>query len=669
MAKVDGKEATFQAKQDPSDYQTKWMQITSDNAYDDMTFSYWGSNVKTAITSRNAGPDDTLGMNNYGEYNLTKACSNLTNLTISSGRVPNLGGTPPLQSVTFGNGVSYLGKELFKNDNIKNNLQSVTFNTGGTTPLVIDEDCFMGCRNVTSSFTIPARTTTIAKQAFKEFGPDPETESTDPFVITFEDSSDNPSQLSTFVTSAFHSCGITSLTVPSGITEIQKEAFQNCYRLETIRFGETTKTDAEGKQVPLIIRNSAFCGGTESAYKLKDVYVNVDPDTRRLICEYDAFNFTSLVGQTDVTSSQIAVLHFNENNWNYYAGDWKRGVTFDHDALVTFKDGCDPTKTGSEMINGSYKGTDEQVVENNGLIDGMSPGNGWHQFARTSTGIDIVVPEGKFYRTFSTPSVLVKPDWMKIYRVKAFDDDFKENSIASSAEEANKADKKATTEELIIKVKGSDNKEYTVIPEETGVIRVDIRDEDAIYYFLELERTSAAAVYRKNHADYEYPWAKEGNKLNYMYPTRGETVTIGPTEKSGNVITHRIFGLLKTKESGVAPQFSRAKVGTKLGDHRAYLRLPADVFHWTNEKNGSGQDATGTDGSVSTASTDMYARISLFFEEDIEELGGGIATAIINSIEEDLYKNDSFYTLQGVKVAKPTTKGVYIHNGKKILVK
>ena len=45
------------------------------------------------------------------------------------------------------------------------------------------------------------------------------------------------------------------------------------------------------------------------------------------------------------------------------------------------------------------------------------------------------------------------------------------------------------------------------------------------------------------------------------------------------------------------------------------------------------------------------------------------AVQIINAIEEDMYKNDSFYTIQGVKVSKPTTKGVYIHNGKKVYIK
>ena len=30
---------------------------------------------------------------------------------------------------------------------------------------------------------------------------------------------------------------------------------------------------------------------------------------------------------------------------------------------------------------------------------------------------------------------------------------------------------------------------------------------------------------------------------------------------------------------------------------------------------------------------------------------------------------DEWYTLQGIRVERPTTAGIYIHNGKKVLVK
>ena len=60
----------------------------------------------------------------------------------------------------------------------------------------------------------------------------------------------------------------------------------------------------------------------------------------------------------------------------------------------------------------------------------------------------------------------------------------------------------------------------------------------------------------------------------------------------------------------------------------------------------------------------------VFIDTDFDlGLNNGIATAIQQVIEQDMYKDDTFYTLQGVKVSKPTTKGVYIHNGKKVLIK
>ena len=353
-----------------------------------------------------------------------------------------------------------------------------------------------------------------------------------------------------------------------------------------------------------------------------------------------------------------------------------------HDEFVSIKDGCDPTKEGADRINqhmsGMNLGQDQDLnsrlnATSNGHVDGTSPANGWQQFARTSTGIDIIITKGKYYRTYSTPSALVKPDWMKIYRVTEFNDGFTSTSNASSAEEAEAAMSQTTsgakTAPLNITVTDTYGKAYVIIPENTGVIRVDERTSDALYYFLELERTSAGDVYKdeNNKSAYEYPYSESGDKVNYMFPTKGTEVTIGPVEKENGKIAYRIFGLLKQKTSGVSPKFSRAKVGTTLGDHRAYLKLPASVFHWSNEKVGTSQDATNNDVVVDENNT--YAKISLLFDEDFEELNGGIATEIINSIEEDMYKNDSFYTLQGVKVAKPTTKGVYIHNGKKILIK
>lgn len=635
-----------------SDTEGKWVTTGGNEEYDytQMTFGNWKNTVEEIITSKYA--------EGQMASQLCSDCTQLKKITLSAGdfalmsngSASTLGNNlNNLQEVNIKADVTTLTPSMFSG---MTSITTVNFEDGDKN-LTIGESCFDGCTGITS-LTIPARLSSMGKRAFAG------TKGVSSLSLPAN------SRLTVIPEQAFYQCGNNTeaafdITIPRSVTEIQKQAFGDMARLNKVRF-----TGQEGDP-DLIIRDEAFAGGdgSEKNSTLSDVYVDINPDDRKLICEYHAFGYVPMEGQTSVENlSQLATLHFNEDYWDYYAGNWKKGITFDQTALNSFKDGCN-TSTGVPVTDRSKIGTNQQIHDNAGKIPNKSPANGWQQFAKTDTGIDIIVPVGKFYRTFSTPSALVKPDWMKIYRVKQFDDGFKENSNASSADEANAATKQAFTEELTPTVTGSDNKTYNIIPLNTGVIRVDVRETEAIYYFLELERTSAASAYNEN---LECPYSETGNKVNYMYPTKGDEVTIGPTEKSGNTITYRIFGLLKTTTSGVVPQFSRAKVGTKLGDHRAYLRLPADVFHWRDEKNGSSQDATGNDVVVDTRAN-AYSKISLFFDEDIEELGGGIATAIINSIEEDMYKNDSFYTLQGVKVAKPTTKGVYIHNGKKILIK
>lgn len=579
--------------------------------YTQMRFDYWGSNVEEIITSIHAEGVLT--------DQLCNNCSNLKTLTLSAGDFA-------LGSTVLGNGV--------------NSLETVNIKAGVTS---LSAGMFNAKSNLSS--------------------------------VSF----DEPCQITVLPENVFTATGITSITIPSSVEEIKGDAFHTCNSLKTVIIPENTSLN--------YIRTNAFQG----CDNIEEVHVNVSPTVHPICCEYLAFGEYSLVGQTqssdelDLKNSKMATLYFPKDDWDYYAGNWKLGMTCDsQDELNSIKDGCDPSKEGAEREVSEFSGNntdlntsfENQSLPNNkrGWLEGKSPANGWQQFARTSTGIDIIVTKGKYYRTYSTPSALVKPDWMKIYRVKVFNDGFIEGqSTASSAEEAEAAMKQTTsgaiTEPLNITVTGTDGKAYVIIPENTGVIRVDERTSDALYYFLELERTSAGDVYKdeNNKSNYEYPYSESGDKVNYMFPTKGTEVTIGPVEKENGKIAYRIFGLLKQKTSGVSPKFSRAKVGTTLGDHRAYLKLPASVFHWSNEKVGTSQDATNNDVVVDENNT--YAKISLLFDEDFEELNGGIATEIINSIEEDMYKNDSFYTLQGVKVAKPTTKGVYIHNGKKILIK
>ena len=504
------------------------------SGYQQMEFKYWGANIEEAITSKKMTDSDQV------PQMLCDGCSNLTVLTIGSGKFSgyesSLGNNVnSLTTVNVLKDVTSLSSNMF---NGKTSITTVSFEDGEKN-LAIGEGCFNGCTGITS-LSLPARLASLGRQAFAN--------TTGVTSLSFHENS----KITTIPEEAFKSCGNATqaefdITIPRSVTEIQRQAFGDMWRLKTVRF-----TGQQGDD-PLVIETGAFAGGTESNYILSDVYVDINPQVRKLICEYGAFSYTSMEGQTNIEHlEELTTLHFNEKYWDYYAGDWKKGVTFDQAALNSFKDGCDTTK--KPMNANNMIGDNNQIHANNGHIPGKQPANGWQQFAKTNTGIDIIVPKGKFYRTYSTPSALVRPDWMKIYRVKEFKDGFVEGtSIASSTEQANAAKKEAFTEELTPTVTGSDGKTYNIIPVNTGVIRVDNRDSEALYYILELERTSAANAYEQNASSLEYPYSKTGDKVNYMYPTNGDPATIGPVEKENGNIAYRIFGLLKVTQSGVIP--------------------------------------------------------------------------------------------------------------------
>ena len=61
---------------------------------------------------------------------------------------------------------------------------------------------------------------------------------------------------------------------------------------------------------------------------------------------------------------------------------------------------------------------------------------------------------------------------------------------------------------------------------------------------------------------------------------------------------------------------------------------------------------------------ESLAKIALVFDDLVD---GNEVTGIKELETEDL-NNDKYYNLQGIEVAHPV-KGVYIHNGKKVIVK
>lgn len=62
-----------------------------------------------------------------------------------------------------------------------------------------------------------------------------------------------------------------------------------------------------------------------------------------------------------------------------------------------------------------------------------------------------------------------------------------------------------------------------------------------------------------------------------------------------------------------------------------------------------------------------YMEINAANKAAFYSIGGGNGTTSINNVNAKTADDGAYYTLQGVKVNKPAAKGIYIHNGKKVI--
>lgn len=94
----------------------------------------------------------------------------------------------------------------------------------------------------------------------------------------------------------------------------------------------------------------------------------------------------------------------------------------------------------------------------------------------------------------------------------------------------------------------------------------------------------------------------------------------------------------------------------------AYLQLSKDVVDYNLQLTGSKEDVKEED--VKEADVKLSPNFGMIFDTDFDFVTG------INSVS-DVKKNSNngCYTLQGVKVQRPTAPGLYIMNGKKVIVK
>ncbi len=589
--------------------------------YTQMKFDYWGNNVEEIITSNYA----TGAM----AQQLCNNCSNLKTLTLSAGDFTGsvLGNKiTHLETVNIQNQVTALGKSMFNQAGKEGNIQHLT-------------------------------------------------------TVTFQDGC----QIKTLPESVFAETGVTSISIPSSVELIETNAFQACQSLETVTFVNTNKK-------PLVIKNKAF----QQSDHIKDIYLNVNPKDRLLICEYNAFDYHSMEGQT-AEGSEMATLHFAEENFDYYAGEWKKGMAFSQSELNAFKDGIeikddqenviyvkpntqDPTAwspNGYAAIESYGDRVDGYYHDTNNWNTKYAPANGWQQFAKTASDREIEIT-GNVYMTYSTDTPYSLPKGIVAFRVT----DYK-----YAVKNAKGYDTNGT---LILKA-------INQVPTETGMLLISTSDYviktsdvnanpnvQSVFYFGDPDGEPAK---------YNYTMGEAGDPTsNYLAPAV-HGIAVGPVSQdnpdaktgainvNGRPFTHRNFAMHKTSH-----QFVRLTHCT-MPDNRAFLSLPITKFDNPDEGPEEGPTPTQTlagkdislyDGYDHPYTTEAGAKASLVFDYDVEQYGmiwplikddslTGVTTGIKNVNVETV--QEGIYTLQGVKVSAPSTKGIYIVNGKKVIIK
>ena len=405
---------------------------------------------------------------------------------------------------------------------------------------------------------------------------------------------------------AFDQCSIKSITVPKTVTELGAHSFE-LNGLETVII-------PEGAQLQ-IIRKEAF----NNCKSIKDVYVNIHPTaasgtdgngqtiTHYPWCEEQSFPYDIMVNQTAIGGTSMATLHFAEEDFDYYCGEWKRGLAFTQANLNAIKDGY----------------YDE---DNNRL----GPNNGWQQFAMTGSPSEVLVPGGEFVRTWSANTAYVIPQYTYLdtststYKTVDFFQCYRATDYTYGGS--------VTLTQLT-----------KVMPANTGMIlrSTEATEENALVFLVEAIGDKYAGYLT------QYPHGSE----NYLETSIDET-PIGPvTRGSDNKVAYRNFGLYQV---GSGYQFVRYKKGT-IRANRAYLKLTTDQFPNNNESAtegpGSGLDNGTGDAKIFLSFVD--------FEEPAEDATG---ISVVNTTQMD----NTYYNLQGMKVENPS-KGIYIYNGKKVI--
>lgn len=343
-----------------------------------------------------------------------------------------------------------------------------------------------------------------------------------------------------------------------------------------------------------------------------------------------------------------------------------------HVASITDPNNLSLTTDGSEA-NRNGSGTFGDIIFNRPAGEwtirfysrAVSDGNdyikayGYTITDREHTGIPLTYCAGKFIRTYSNDVAMdIIDPRVKVYEAYRYTMPQKvENNYSQG------------TLEL---------RELKYIPANMGVVLIGTvpatekhHDGETLNFSIS-KRTDASAKEDKEYVDV---WTKADEYKvndekwnNFLVPTVKAVPNLGnaATDANGN-ITYRYFCLNnyhdtnyykehKTGEDYIG--FFRLTENGRSGANKAYLSLPT-----SEDLPGGKFGFINYNGQFIGTGETALAKMKLVFDDETS----GVTE--IKNVEVNKQNNDNaYYTLQGIKVLRPT-KGIFIHNGKKIVIK
>ncbi len=552
--------------------------------------------------------------------------------------------------------------EGFTNSNL-----TITWPTNSSIT-VLPEKAFYGCGM--QSVTIPSSVVTIGKFAFGTCG--------NLKSVTFT----NPTNVQYLLESCFKETGLTSVSIPGTVMEIQTMAFQSTAGtspLESIVF-----ENSNGDPVDMMIAKDAF----NNDYNILDVYVEVT--NGEIHAAVDAFPKDVTYGQTDPDHPR-ATLHYPKEKIALYSNLDHKLTPADIKTQGAFQTWLNAHNTeAGKASNGFFQFVDSGPVPDNSefttsdvvlktfsdaTVDYLVP-KGSKAFIVTDVssednGVTFklnlvkvnVIPHGTgviLYGGMNTPS----PDNhnMKAFSMTAVDytgSPFTRTHTLDVTENGEDISYK----NLLVPTANSSNAKVSVTPFELDSQgKVEWRNfglgwysntetgnkhpsNDFIGFFrLKAGNMKPGKAYLRLRASDEY------TKYN-----GGEIII--PQDVASNLATYGPFDYRLEYHPSTGAVLSESDMQSRL-----YWYTNSDPAHANDSKilwkNDWGTRNLG-------ASFAMEYNGEPFFEFDDLE---GVATMIVPASMVDIETTDSYYTLQGIKVNNPS-KGVYIKNGKKVIIK